>query len=186
MIYKFVLPYMYKGILQLFPRVSTCCKIDDNVDKRDDTNLKTGSESEREASEPLLNVETEIHDKEEVNQRQIATKREPKRTICFTMFCCCSKSANENNPTEEQNEERVVESGEGLLPVDTDEVVTGASPNKTSDKDTGEDLMELNVFVGTEEKKQQQKTSMISNKAVTEIVKSSYTTKIDQKKVIFQ
>ena len=132
----------------------------------------------------MLNIET--HDKEEVNQRQVATTREPKRTTCFTVFCCCSKSANENNPTEEQDEERVVVSGKGFLPVDTDEVVTGESPNKTSDKDTGEDLMELNVFVGTEEKKQQQKTSMISNTAVTEIVKSSDTTKIDQDKVIFQ
>ena len=35
-----------------------------------DTNVETGSESEREASEPLLNIETKTYDKEEVKQRQ--------------------------------------------------------------------------------------------------------------------
>ena len=87
----------------------------------------------------MLTSEGEVHDLEEAKYRGHGP-----RELNKTKFL--SKFANEFNPTEEKEGERVEESVAELISDDVVQDITGGSLNNTSDVDDGEDRMELKVF----------------------------------------
>ena len=176
--------YFIIQLKYLFSRASNCCTSSENdaVGGKDDADVESGSDSEREAAELLLTQESEVLDSKEANSRNNARIQEPDKTKCFTIFCCCSKSTIDINSSDEQDEEKLEEGGEGLLFVDTERDVTKKSLiNKVVG---GEDLEKLNDVSETGEKKQPKNSTTMSNTEVRESFKSRTSTKIDYDKVI--